>query len=135
MERMAWQQDWEMGEARLDGQHRAMVDSINRLADAVQAGQSRTEVWKAIAFLLVYMDTHFKQEEAVMEASAYPNLLVHRRKHEACAARIDALLEQYRLGDPGILAELIAFFTYWLAEHFQSADQELSTFLKARQAS
>ena len=135
MERMAWNQDWELGEPRLDGQHRAMVESINRLADATQTGQSRQEVRKAISFLLVYMDTHFKQEEAVMAAAEYPDLLAHRRKHEACAQKIDDLLERYRLGASETLAELVNFYQYWLAAHFQSADQDLSAFLKARKAS
>jgi len=134
MRQLTWDSAWDMGDARLERQHQAMVGASNRLAAAIEAGETQTEAKKAISFLLIYVGTHFKDEEALMADLGYPGLEAHRLKHEHCTRRIDDLLEHHRAGHPGMLAELVRFFNYWLLEHFETADRELAAFLKARAA-
>ena len=130
MQPLAWDPAWEMGDPRLERQHQSMVGAINRLGAAIEAGEAQGEARRAISFLLVYMATHFKDEEALMEGAGYPALEAHRRKHEHCTRKIDDLLELHRTGQPGILAEVVRFFSYWLREHFETADRELAVFLR-----
>jgi len=130
MEHLAWNRDWEMGDPRLDGQHQAMVAGINRLAEAIDRGRTDSEIRKAITFLLVYVDTHFRQEEELMEQQGFHELEEHRLKHQACSRQINTLLRHFRTGNPGTLAGLVTFFEYWLVDHLQGADSRLAGFLR-----
>jgi len=134
MQHLAWDPEWEMGNPRLERQHQSMVGAINRLAAAIEAGESQAEARRAISFLLVYVATHFKDEEELMAEAGYPDLEAHRRKHDFCTRKIDDLLELHRTGQPGVLGELVRFFSYWLKEHFETADRALAAFLRARAA-
>jgi len=122
---LAWDRDWETGVAGLDQQHQAMVAAFNRLAEAVRADRAQAEVKQAISFLLMYTETHFKDEEALMERHGYPELAAHREEHEDCPQRIDGLLALCRNGDPGTLDYLIDFFEHWLVSHFEGSDRRL----------
>lgn len=126
MQGVTWQQDWETGVPGLDQQHRAMVAAFNRLAEAVNGNRAQGEVKQAISFLLMYTETHFKDEEAMMERHAFPDLATHREEHLECIRRIDSLLALCRNGDPGTLDYLTDFFQHWLVSHFEGSDRRLS---------
>ncbi|BDU72979.1 bacteriohemerythrin [Mesoterricola silvestris] len=130
MEPMVWQGNWEMGETRLDGQHRAMVRAINLLATRLQEGRPREGVNRSITFLMIYAELHFREEEAAMEACGYPELSVHVAQHRECSRRIEDMLAKWREGDSGLLTEVIAFFNYWLTEHLGNADRRFSEYLR-----
>ncbi len=126
MQGVTWQQDWETGVPGLDQQHRAMVAAFNRLAEAVNGNRAQGEVKQAISFLLMYTETHFKDEEALMERHAFPDLATHREEHLEGIRRIDSLLALCRNGDPGTLDYLTDFFQHWLVSHFEGSDRRLS---------
>lgn len=131
MEKMVWQQDWEMGDVRLDSQHKAMVRAINHLAVRLEEGRSREGVNRSISFLMVYVELHFREEEEAMERSGYPSRVAHVEQHRECARRIEALLESWRNGAPGTLSDLVSFFNFWLADHLGDADRRFSEFLRS----
>jgi two-component system, chemotaxis family, chemotaxis protein CheY len=133
MEPLTWNPRWELGDEQLDGQHRAMLDAMNDLMGAVGQDQEREGTWKALSFLLMYVHTHFREEEGLMEKLAYPHLEEHRAKHAACARQIDGLLANYRTGGRDTLPQLVSFFQFWLTDHFQTADRMLGTFLKTQE--
>ena len=135
MERIVWNQDWELGEAHLDGQHAAMVAGINRLAMALEEGRAHGEIRRTLSLLLVYVETHFRNEEALMQHLGFPDFETHRRKHFHCTRQVEWLLNLCREGDSDLLAELVRFLTYWLTEHLDSADRDLARFLKLEAAS
>lgn len=126
MQELTWQREWETGLAGVDQQHQAMVAAFNRLALAIREQSAQAEVKKAISFLLMYTETHFKDEEALMVLVDYPDLEAHRLEHQDCSRRIEALLALCRDGDPGTLAYLTDFYEHWLVSHFEGSDRQLS---------
>ncbi|WP_306600673.1 bacteriohemerythrin [Geothrix sp. 21YS21S-2] len=131
MESMVWQKGWEMGDAKLDSQHKAMIRAINHLAVRLEEGRSREGVNRSITFLMVYVELHFREEEEAMERSGYPFKQAHVEQHRECTRRIEALLEKWRNGAPEILRDLVAFFNFWLADHLGDADRRFSEFLRS----
>lgn len=134
MGRLDWDTSWEMGDARLDAQHRAMIRAINGLETQIHEGRGPEAVNKAISFLMMYVETHFREEERCMERTGYPDRLAHARQHQSCARRIEGLLDSWRNGDEDILKDLVTFFSYWLAEHLGGADLRFSAFLREQGA-
>lgn len=126
MQLLRWQQDWETGVAGLDQQHQAMVAAFNRLAEAIDGNRAQGEIKQAISFLLMYTETHFKDEEALMERHAFPDRQAHRVEHQDCTRRIEDLLGMCRNGDPATLATLTDFFEHWLVSHFEGSDRRLT---------
>jgi len=133
MDRLAWNTTWEMGDARIDGQHQAMVAGINRLAEAMEAGRGEEEVGQAISFLTVYVRAHFVHEENLMAHYGYPDLDEHRTLHVACGHKVEALLNTFRRGGHDTLAELVGFLHYWLTNHLEREDRLLAAFLRERE--
>lgn len=65
-----WDQQYEVGESRVDSQHRNLFDYINRLEQMVVQGKQgrldRREVENLFIFLGAYVNTHFAYEELCM---------------------------------------------------------------------
>ena len=130
MRHLVWNPAWEMGDTRLDRQHQAMVNGINRLADAIEQGRAQEEIGKAISFLLVYVESHFQHEEKFMREAAFPEAAEHSRKHVFCTRQIELLLETYRCGRGSTLPDLVDFFNHWIVDHLEGADCRLAAFLR-----
>jgi len=130
MERIVWNREWELGEAHLDRQHGAMVAGINRMAMALEEGRPQPEIRRTLSLLLIYVETHFRDEEAVMARIGFPDFEGHRHQHTDCTRQVERLLKRCRDGDPGLLTELMRFLAYWLTEHLDSADRSLAQFIR-----
>ena len=119
-----------MDDPRLDRQHRAMVDCINRLGEAIRSGETEEEVRRILSFLVLYSDTHFQEEEALMAQRDYPAQEEHRLQHQDCIHQIERLLELYRNGDRDVLTKLARFYEVWLVDHLAGSDQLLADFVR-----
>lgn len=68
-----WQSSYQTGIARIDGQHRKLVDHLNELYDAMKAGQGRDALERILKGLLNSTKTHFAAEEGLMKRYRYPD--------------------------------------------------------------
>ncbi len=134
MPRLEWMQRWETGDAKIDLEHRMMVEGYNRLQEAREAGAAEPEVKRALSFLLVYVETHFQNEEAVMERLGYPFLAEHIAEHRECTRRINHLLECHRNAGEDVVEGLGRFFKYWLVEHFEVSDRQWAAYAEVQTA-
>jgi hemerythrin len=60
---IGWQPNMETGAALLDAQHRALVERADALVGAIQSGQDRAGVERALRELGDYSVRHFSDEE------------------------------------------------------------------------
>lgn len=128
---IVWQDSYSVGVPVLDVQHKALIALINKLSE-----QGGTAGMMGYVFdeLEVYVRTHFKTEEELMAAYAYPDLDAHRRQHRAFEHWLRAVRQTY---DSGTHADLIAesvntFLRHWLINHILSADRAYKPLLGAR---
>lgn len=130
MTRYAWSEALAIDGSQIDFQHRQLLDAMADLDDAlIGGGQERID--EVLAFLHLYADTHFADEERALELIAWPGLAEHRRLHALFRQRLAQLGHACRGGDRAAARELLAFLGDWLTAHIQGADRQFAAEVRA----
>lgn len=133
MSLVLWSDEYLVGDAQIDTQHRYLFDLINVFHDAFMANQSRKEVARLLNQLADYAETHFQEEERVMHETDYPAAAQHHAIHEALYEQIYTLNEKFEDRALNPTYETIAFLRTWLTDHILKSDIALGRYLKNRQ--
>lgn len=128
-----WQDEYSVGDAEIDAQHRCLLEIMARLADEIESGaqapgQVADQVFKELAD---HVRMHFSYEEQRIADSAYPEdkLLEHRLAHDDIVFQLQALQEGVASGRLG-LDEVLAFlYGDWVLQHICQVDQEYAAYL------
>ncbi len=130
---MEWSDQLSVGIGQFDREHRVMVDMINDLFDAVQAGRGRESLGLTLNHLLDYTKTHMIKEEQILEKHGYPDLAAHRLEHKAVGREIMEIRQRYEAGATGPMCmEVLTLMRKWLIEHIQGTDKQYQSFLNAK---
>lgn len=133
MSLMEWTERMSVGVAQFDNEHKKLVDLINQLFDAVQAGRGREALGKVLDDLIDYTKTHFANEEHFLKKFGYPDLESHKREHDALTKQVVDIQRKYHAGATAMLSmEVMSFLKNWLVKHIQATDKEYSAFLQAK---
>jgi hemerythrin len=135
-----WTKEFETGSAKLDQQHRLLIDNINLLKDLLDAPELRKEEKEFSLFLIDYLEAyaniHFKGEERCMEAYRCPVHALNKQEHE----RFRGFIHDYkRLREvEGFKVEqlrnLHRFMRTWIVEHILKIDTQLKPCIQMQQA-
>jgi hemerythrin len=120
---ITWSARLETGIAIIDSQHKRLVDIINQLHDALEAGRSHEVMGAIFDELIAYTETHFGIEEKLMESHDYEHLEDHRREHRAFTDQIK--MDRYNFSVDAWQYEdrLKDFLRGWLVNHIAASDQ------------
>jgi len=121
-----------LGHELIDSQHKRLIEMINDLHDALARGQVTEGVRRGIIGIVEYTQTHFADEERVMEELGWPGLKEHRKKHHALIRDVQRLLIRLRSGEDVGPLELLGFFRQWLIEHIEGEDLGLRDVIRRR---
>lgn len=131
---LEWTDDLKIGVDEVDRQHRHLVDILNRLHDAMQAGGKARDVARVVSDLASYTRYHFAAEERLMEAARYPELASHKQKHAAMVAQVEAFSEEVMSGKATVTMKLMQFLKDWLSKHILETDKRFGAFAQEKQA-
>ena len=126
---MQWVEDLEVHNSTVDGQHRQLVDALNELADAVEAGRGAEQLQLTLDFLVIYADMHFSDEENLMRNGGYPDLEPHIAQHRAFMAKAEDLRAQAAAGFATLDVALLEFLKDWLMNHIMQQDKAFESYL------
>ena len=82
-----WSDAFEMGDARIDAEHREFIDIVNRLGAATDSRET-ARIAELCATLVEHSAAHFRSEEEIMARHGYGGLDAHRRDHQRLLAYI-----------------------------------------------
>ena len=120
---VAWNETYRVGDARLDCDHRILIDLLDQLYDAMETGQSRDVVGSVVSVLAEYAGHHFAREEAILAAAGFPDLGRHREEHRALYRRVAEVRDRYRQAERGVLGQdVVDLLRNWLTEHILVSD-------------
>ena len=124
MSLIQWDGSLAIGHAVIDGQHRSLVELINRLHTVYSCGNGG-DIRIVLLELYKYTLFHFGEEEALMAQIAYDESPLHKLEHERFVERLDALAVKAKAGDDCINAELFNWLIGWLLDHISVTDKRL----------
>ena len=118
---ISWTADLDTGIPLIDQQHRRIVDFINHLEVAKNAGDK--EAVKQIVYDCVdYTLSHFAFEEELMEEAGYAFCAAHKRVHEVFVKRVSEYRMRFQAGED-ITDELRTMLSRWLFNHIRGDDK------------
>lgn len=126
-----WKLNMSLGNAAIDGDHKQLIDLLNRLHFMALAGDDDQAVAEVLDELLTYARDHFAREEALMRRCDYPGLADHRRRHREFAGRLHNFVADFHAGPERFdMTALYDFLADWLLVHVLDEDMKLVPFLE-----
>ena len=118
-----WDNQYSVGVALMDNHHQRLFDIINKLHEAVKAGQASDAMGSIIVELLDYTKYHFGEEEKMLQAIGYPQLDMHKGLHKKFIDELEGYKADVDKG-MAVFAATKVFNTSlnWLVGHIQTID-------------
>ena len=123
-----WKPFYSVGDAKIDDEHKRLLDIVNDLYVAIQMGHAEAQVQEVLDRLAEYTTTQFDHEERVMRGCGYPNFDAHKAMHDEMRRPMAELR-----ANPNAVAEgdLLQFVKTWSARHIQNQDRTYAPYLDA----
>lgn len=109
-----WRDGFKIGLQQVDAEHRHLFTLVK--------GVSIDNVDATLGELLDYVVTHFTNEQALMEASGFPDFHQHLALHEAFSAQVAEFLSSSSVWSEERIQELRRFLNKWLVGHILTHD-------------
>ena len=132
MGRIEWTEGLGVGIPTIDAQHKVLVDLINRLGEAAEAGKTKAEIGPILLELDDYPRRHFALEEEAFERFGYPDAKSHIAEHAAFVAKVDSFQLAYAVGKAQIGEDILVFLRTWLTRHITFTDKKYRPFLAGK---
>lgn len=123
-----WTESLDVHIAKFNGQHRKLVDLINRLHSAMKEGKGSQAMDQVLSELTNYTITHFSDEEKLMAEKNYPGLEAQRKEHQAFIAKVEDLAKRFEKGGISLSIDTSNFLKDWLVNHIMGSDKQYSEF-------
>jgi hemerythrin-like metal-binding protein len=122
---ISWSNMLSTGIAEQDTQHKKLIDLINQLNDAMQAGHSADVLGKVLSELVNYTVFHFGYEEKLMAQYKYEDTPAHKLEHAKFVQTAGDLKKKFDAGNAVISVEIMNFLRDWLTNHIMKTDKKL----------
>ena len=116
---LTWSENLSVGNAMIDSDHKNLMVVINRVEDAIRAGD-RIVLSKAFELLDAYMLIHTQNEERIAEAVNYPfvqDKLAQQQLMDELKYMINKLESIYSAWPDNILEMYSRFLAGWMTDH------------------
>ena len=127
-----WGEHLSVGIKVFDDEHKQLVQLVNKLNQALQAGSAKKTMEEILQNLVNYTKIHFKHEEDYMVLYDYPEYAKHKQEHEALTKQVMDFVQRYNEGKAVFSLELMNFLTDWLTKHILGSDKKYKDFFLSK---
>ena len=125
MSLITWKDEFSLGVAAVDVEHRELIELINDLDAAMQEQATHDAVVQALGEIYARISAHFALEEKIMRDARYDGYDAHKQDHESLLDGlldvIDSVDEIGRYDRTALSRDL----DRWFSEHFGTHDARL----------
>lgn len=125
MSLITWRDEFSLGVAAVDHEHREMIELINGLDTAMQQGASHDAVVDTLGEIYARIAAHFALEEKIMRNAGYEQLDVHKGDHERLLDRLLDVIDSVDEEGGYDRATLSDYLDSWFSVHFRVHDARL----------
>lgn len=127
-----WTDDFSVGVAEIDHDHKRLLGLLNDLNDAVEAGVGHHVLGAVMEGLILYVSYHFEHEEGLFLRANYPGYEKHRHQHLALTGTVKEIYEDFQTGSSDTLpVQVLEFLKSWLYTHILESDRAFGVYLYA----
>jgi hemerythrin-like metal-binding protein len=129
---IVWDDRLATGHAKIDEQHKSLVEIFNRLHGAMKQGRGKEEVEGILVILKDYTVTHFAMEEDLMARHDYSGAAQHRKIHADLVHQVADLVARFQEGKSTLTLPVMNFLEDWLVTHIQGEDCRFAAELRTK---
>ena len=122
---ITWSNMFSVGVTEIDTQHKKLIDLINQLNDAMQAGKGADVLGKVLSELINYTVYHFGYEESQMSQHHYEDTPAHKHEHKKFVDTVGDFKKKFDTGSAVISVEIMNFLRDWLTNHIMKTEKKL----------
>jgi len=130
MEKITWNDSFNIQVEVIDEQHRRLVELMNRLIAFQEEETTDKDVAEVLGAMTNYLGYHFDTEEQLMIDHGYPEIESHREEHQAFVTQTAYFIATYREGGASLKKDILLFLKEWLVEHIVKTDGAFGDYLK-----
>jgi len=142
---LQWSEEFAIGHAGLDAQHRRLVEIINDIEAAIRSKKNPERLANLLKVLRQATDEHIQQEDALLweiKSGTYGPLKDRSRTPQFLRAMAEAAFDEHRAEQPTLLVhfeaicsapvdELCEALRAWLVVHIIKRDSRLKAIFQA----
>ena len=125
MSLITWKEEFSVGVAEVDFEHRELIELINSLHSSARPGAGRDAVIESLGEIFAQIASHFALEEKMMRASLYPLFLEHKQDHETLLDELRDIMDEVEDDGEYDEAQLSTDLERWFGDHFKTHDARL----------
>lgn len=125
MSLITWKDEYSVGVAAVDLEHRELIELINDLDAAMQRQATHATVVQALGEIFARISAHFALEEKIMRDAGYADFGPHKADHESLLDQLADIIHAVEIGDKLDDRDLSSRLNRWFTGHFGSHDAKL----------
>ena len=122
---ITWKPAWSLGIPSVDGEHRDMIEKINRVYADLESAPEPASIAAALGEIHAGISAHFALEERLMQAAAYSGYTEHKQSHEELLDQIRDLMDGFEADPEEGTRVLQRRLGDWFSVHFATFDARL----------
>lgn len=130
MEPINWTENYSVGVALFDEQHKSLVDMLNRMIKDPTVTTGSETVSDVLTEMTQYALNHFRSEENLMTEHGYPHLDQHRQQHRRFEDKVVTLCSAIGERVENVPQVLLEYLQAWLTQHILCEDMEYKAFFQ-----
>jgi hemerythrin-like metal-binding protein len=122
-----WRDEFAVGVAAVDHEHREMIDLINTTYQRLVEGESSMTVGNFLGEIYAKISAHFALEEKLMRDHHYDQYTDHKEDHERLLDDIRDIMDDFEMNDAAVFDRdrFAQQLRGWFSEHFKTRDARL----------
>jgi len=124
---MQWQDEYSVGVAEIDDQHKRIADLFTLIDTAIESRAGWSDVFFKIEQLREHARFHFALEESLMRIHGYSKLAEHVAQHKHFLDKLDQL--QMTTLSRQVTMTTLSYLSNWYMEHMKTLDRDFVRYI------
>ncbi|BCL62971.1 hemerythrin [Desulfomarina profundi] len=132
MEEIIWKDEFSVGIARMDEQHKKIIAMINRLIREQKVVTEPETVAKLLTEMTDYTREHFRAEEYLMSEYGYNRKDHQVKRHKEFIKKTMDFCSASNVGPNILSVALLEYLSTWLVDHILTEDMQYKAFFEEK---
>lgn len=125
MSLITWKDEFSLGVAAVDLEHRELIELINSLDADMREYAIQTTVVETLGEIYARISAHFALEEKIMREAGYDGFATHKEDHELLLDELLDVIDSVDAAGRYDRAGLSHDLDRWFSHHFRTHDAKL----------
>ena len=113
-----------------EAEHARLIGLLEKAKLAISRNDPSSKVDAILLELSAYTMSHFREEERLMEANAFPGMEAHKREHAEMSSHLQGLM--HLRSKMEVLQCSVGVLALWIDAHLRITDSYFFTFLQSQ---